>query len=328
MDGVRRFCGSIEPVAMLTKSVIRFAIILVTALLLAGGLLASPAAADTVANPHRDQTAVKEPAAAQSMDSDALVYKQVGDRKLKLFVEKPAGWRPTDQRPAIVFFFGGGWVAGTPNQFLKQSQYFATRGVVGLRVEYRTLPKNDPGPPVVCCADAKSAMRYVRARAAELGINPSRIAAAGGSAGGHLAAFTGLVSGLDDPNDDRAVSCKPDALILFNPVFDNSPGNYGSQRVGGRYREFSPAQNITSNAPPALVFFGTEDSLVSPATARAFQAGMERCGVRCATHFYEGQKHGFFNHEPYLTLTLIESDKFLTSLGWLQGPPTLHATAP
>ena len=95
----------------------------------------------------------------------------------------------------------------------------------------------------MCCADAKSALRYVRAHATELGIDPQRIAAAGGSAGGHLAAFTALVDGLDDPQDDLAVSCKPNALVLFNPVFNNGPDQWGHGRVGDRL------QGILARAP-------------------------------------------------------------------------------
>ena len=138
--------------------------------------------------------------------AETLVYKTADGRELRLHLEKPSDWKATDQRPAIVFFFGGGWVGGTPEQFRAQSEFFATRGMVGIRVEYRTLPKGDKGPPLVCCADAKSAIRYVRGRAAELGVDPARIAAAGGSAGGHLAAFTAMVDGLDDPADDMKIS--------------------------------------------------------------------------------------------------------------------------
>lgn len=260
--------------------------------------------------------------------AESVVYKNVDGRELKLFIEKPAGWQATDKRPAIVFFFGGGWVAGSPNQFRLQSEYFASRGLVGIRVEYRVIPKGDQGPPTVCVQDAKSAMRWVRAHANELGIDPHRIAAAGGSAGGHLAAFTGLVPGLDDPKDDLSVSPKPEALVLFNPVFNNGPGQWGHERVGDRYREFSPAANITSNAPPAIVFLGRKDHLIPVKTVEDFQAGMKKAGVRCDVFFYDGQDHGFFNHEPYRTQTLIEADKFLASLGWLQGPPALKAPVP
>lgn len=254
---------------------------------------------------------------------EILTYKKVGDTELKLFVEKPPGWKATDRRPAIVFYFGGGWVGGTPEQFLKQSEYLASRGMVGIRVQYRVIPKGENGPPLVCCADAKSALRYVRAHAAELGIDPVRIAASGGSAGGHLAAFATLVPGLDDPADDLKVSPRGNALVLFNPVFNNGPGQWGHGRLGDRYKEFSPAHNITTDAPPTIVFLGDEDKLIPVDVLKEFQATMKQAGVRCDAQVYPKAGHGFFNKDPHLTLTMIESDKFLASLGWLHGPPTL-----
>ena len=270
---------------------------------------------------------------APASTGEVRVYKKVGDRELKLHIAKPADWKATDQRPALVFFYGGGWVGGTPEQFRGQSEYLATRGMVGVRVEYRVIPKGDSGPPTVCCADAKSAVRWVRAHAGELGVDPQRIGAAGGSAGGHLAAFTGLVAGQDDPQDDLKISPKPNALVLFNPVFDNGPvGGWGTARVGERAKDFSPAHNITAAAPPAIVFLGREDKLIPVATVERFQANMKTAGVRCDAHFYAGQAHGFFNQEPFKSRTLLEADKFLASLGWLQGPPTLKepdaATSP
>jgi acetyl esterase/lipase len=295
------------------------------------GLLTSgaPAAESTDAPAQQNRSAQAAPSSVKEATAAATrIYKRVAGRELELFIEKPADWRPTDKRPAIVFFFGGGWVGGTPEQFRKQSAYLATRGMVGLRVEYRTLPKGDSGPPTVCCADAKSAMRYVRGHAAELGIDPQRLAAAGGSAGGHLAAFTALVAGLDDPADDLKVSCKPQALVLFNPVFNNGPGQWGHQRVGDRYREFSPAHHISNDAPPAIVFLGDADKLIPVSVLRDFEAGMKIAGVRCDAHVYPNAGHGFFNREPHFTLTLIEADKFLTSLGWLEGPPRLKPPGP
>jgi acetyl esterase/lipase len=258
---------------------------------------------------------------------ERLIYKNVAQRELTLFVDKPAGWKAADKRPAIVFFFGGGWVGGTPAQFRRQSEYLATRGMVGVRVQYRVIPKGDKGPPLVCCADAKSAMRYVRAHAAELGIDPHRIAAAGGSAGGQLAAFTGLVPGLDDPHDDLSISCKPDTLVLFNPVFNNGPGQWGHERVGARFLEFSPAHHVTKDAPPTVVFLGDEDELIPVSVVKDFEADMKKAGVRCDAHIYPKGQHGFFNKEPFLTSTLIEADRFLASLGWISGEPTLEAPA-
>jgi acetyl esterase len=220
-----------------------------------------------------------------------------------MFLEKPASWMATDQRPAILFYRGGGWASGSPDQFLRQSHYLAARGMVGIRVQYRTIPKSDQGPTMVCCADSKAAMRYVRSHAAELGIDPRRIATAGGSAGGHLAAFTALVKGLDDPQDDLAISCKSNALVLFNPVFNNGPGQWAHAHVGDRFREFSPAHNIAKVAPPTVVFLGKADKLVSVKVLRDFETDMKKTGARCDAHVYPNDARGFFNREPFLTLT-------------------------
>lgn len=250
------------------------------------------------------------------------VYKTVAGRELKLYVLSPKAGPGNQRRPAIVFFHGGGWVGGAPSQFNDMSEHFASRGMVAVQVEYRLLDKKKPDPPLVCVQDAKSAMRWVRAHAAELGIDPNRIASGGGSAGGHLAAFVGMVNGLDDPADDLSISPKSNAMLLFNPVFDNGPGGWGHERVGDRYREFSPFHNITSAAPPAIVFVGSQDKLLPSKTVLAFRDAMRKAGVRCEANIYEGQEHGFFNvanqDGRYFRETRDAADAFLVSLGWLK----------
>jgi acetyl esterase/lipase len=265
--------------------------------------------------------------AAEGPVGQARVYKKVGDRELRLFVVNPEDWQAADQRPALVLFHGGGWTGGSPVQFNDQAAYLARRGMVCIQVEYR-LVKDVPGPPVHCVQDAKSAMRWVRSHAAELGIDPQRIGAGGGSAGGHLAAFVGMAQGLDDPQDDLQVSPKANALVLFNPVFDNGPdGGWGQQRVGDRYKEFSPAHNVSADDPPAIVFLGRNDALIDVRVVERFQTNMTAANVRCETRYYEGQSHGFFNKDPWKTITLAEADKFLASLGWLKGEPSLQVPA-
>lgn len=257
------------------------------------------------------------------------IYKKAADRELKLTIVNPPDWKGSDQRPAMVFFHGGGWTSGGPTQFTQHGDYLATRGMVCIQVEYRLIKKGDKGPPVECVADAKSAMRWVRSHAAKLGIDPNRIGAGGGSAGGHLAAFVSMVEGLDDPQDDLKVSPKANALALFNPVFDNGPDQgWGHSRVGERFKEFSPAHNITPDDPPAIIFLGTQDKLIPVAVVERFKANMEKAGVRCEAKFYEGQGHGFFNpgkggKVEFYHDTLLATDRFLASLGWLEGEPTL-----
>lgn len=268
-------------------------------------------------------------AAPATPTGESRVYKQVGERALKLYVVRPEGWKAADRRPAIVFFHGGGWTGGSPSQFNEHSRYFASRGLVTVLVEYRLLKGAPDTPPVDCIQDARTAMRWVRSHAGELGVDPARIAAAGGSAGGHLAAHVGLVNGTDAPGDDLKVSPKANALLLFNPVLDNGPGGWGTARVGSRYPEFSPAHNVSRDDPPAILFLGSKDNLIPVATLERFKAAMTQAGVRCDLHVYEGEGHGFFNagrgDNKYYRLTVIAADQFLASLGWLQGAPTLAA---
>ncbi|MBA4150030.1 MAG: alpha/beta hydrolase [Verrucomicrobia bacterium] len=263
---------------------------------------------------------------------EMFVYKKVGDRELKLWVSKPADWKAKDKRPALVFFHGGGWVGGAPTSFNEHCKYFASRGLVSVTVEYRLLKGKTNDSPLVCVQDAKSAMRWVRSHAKDFGIDPKRIGAAGGSAGGHLAAFCGIVEGKDDPQDDLSISPKADALVLFNPVFNNGPGQWGHFRVGDSYKEFSPAHNITRDDPPTIIFLGSEDHLISVETTKAFQTEMQKLGIVCEFHISEGQKHGFYhfsksNGKNYYD-TVTGADKFLASLGWLKGLPTLQAPQP
>jgi acetyl esterase/lipase len=249
---------------------------------------------------------------------EEFVYKKVGEQDLHLYVIKPDGWKASDQRPAIVWFHGGGWVGGPVAQFEEQAKYLAKFGIVSAMVQYRFVGKV-PGPPVFPCRDAKSAMRWVRGHAAELGIDPARIGAGGGSAGGHLAAFTTLVEGTDDPEDDLKISPKAQALLLFNPVLDNGKdGGWGNQRVGDKTKEFSPAHNVTEGAPPAIIFLGTKDNLIPVSTMERFQKNMKEAKAVCELHLYEGEGHGFFNKDPSKADTVKKTEAFLRGLGWIK----------
>jgi len=255
-----------------------------------------------------------------------IVYKTVGGVELKLHVFRPKDQAADERLPAIVFFFGGGWTGGTPGQFFPQSDYLASRGMIAISAEYRTK-SNGGVTPFECVNDAKSAVRYVRTHADRLGIDARKIAAGGGSAGGHLAAATGTLKGLEPEGEDLAVSSRPHAMVLFNPVYDNGPSGYGYSRVKDRYREISPLHNIDADTPPAIVFFGTQEKLVPRETVEKFKAKMEKCGVRSDLHYYDGQGHGFFNYgrsdNVYFIKTMRETDKFLGSLGYLRGEPEL-----
>lgn len=235
----------------------------------------------------------------------------------KLYVYYSEGKR-VQYTPAVVFFFGGGWNSGSPKQFEPQAQYLIKYGINVVLADYRT--KNNAGTtPKEALMDAKSAMRFMKQHAKELRIDPEKIVASGGSAGGHLAAATAFCDNINNPEDDLTVSSVPQALILFNPVIDNSPEGYGFNRVKEYYEDFSPMQNIKKDAPPAIFFLGTEDNFISVDTAKKFKEKMEAVGARCDLLLYSGQKHGFFNsqHKEYFEKTMVETVKFLKSLGYI-----------
>lgn len=248
------------------------------------------------------------------------VYKKLPDRELRVYVLAPENTTTSAPRPAIVLFHGGGWTKGTPAVLNDQAAHCASLGLVAILAEYRLL-SSETSTPEVCIRDAKSVMRWVRSHADELGIDPFRTAAGGGSAGAYLAAATALLGGFDDPADDLSVSPKPRALVLLNPVLDTGPDGFGHTRVKDRYREFSPARNVASGAPPTLILSGTADALVKPAMLVKFGEDMRSVGALCDLRLYEGGVHGFYRKSEhggrYYPLTLAEISAFFRSLGWI-----------
>ncbi len=250
-----------------------------------------------------------------------VTYKHLDSLELRLRLYYPPDVDPRENFPAIIFFFGGGWTGGTWNQFIPHARYFARRGMIAILAEYRVRSRNGT-TPFEAVMDAKSAIRYLRAHAGTLQIDPGLIVASGGSAGGHLAAATGTLPGLEQPGEDLSVSSVPNALVLFNPVFDNGPEGYGYDKIGERYPEISPLHNIRPGVPPAIVFLGTEDRLIPVETARIYCQKMQEAGSRCALRLFEGQPHGFFNfgNTEYFNLTVLGADSFLVDLGYLEPP--------
>jgi len=253
----------------------------------------------------------------------AAVYKTIGETTLFLYIFNPKDHQQADKRPAVVFFFGGGWNGGTPTQFEHHCRHLASRGMVAMVADYRV--KNRHGTtPKECVMDGKSAIRWIRSNALKLGVDPERIAAGGGSAGGHVAAATGTVEGMEQPGEDTSISSHPNALLLFNPVYDNSPSGYGHSRVKDVYPQISPMHNIKKETPPTIVFLGTKDSLIPVATAKEYKQRMEAVGGRCELHLYAGQPHGFFNfrNQKYYLDTVEKMDTFLVSLNYAKAKPS------
>lgn len=264
--------------------------------------------------------------AVPGKEAKELVYKVIKGDTLKMQVYYPDKLKKGKVYPTIAFFFGGGWNGGSLDQFREQAGYFASRGMISALVDYRVKSRHGT-TPYEAVADAKSAIRYLRHNAGQLQIDTDKIVAAGGSAGGHLAAATAVVPGLDESSDDLNINPKPSAVILYNAVVDNGPDGFEHERMGKHYLDISPIHNIKKGAPPTLFLLGSEDHLIPVSVAQTYKAKMEAVDSRCDVFIYDGQGHGFFNRKvkskEYYIKTTLEADKFLRSLGYIKGKATL-----
>jgi acetyl esterase len=268
-------------------------------------------------------TSLKAQKRSERVQPEIITYKKIDTISLRLYVYKPKVFVTAKQYPCVVFFHGGGWNGGSYKAFERQSQYLASRGIIAISATYR-LKKKHGTSPFEAVKDAKSAIRYIRENAKELSIDPNKLAAGGGSAGGHLAAVCGTIAGINEATDNMTISAVPTALILFNPVYDNSKNGYGYRAISGRVNEISPLHNIREGVPPTLVFFGTEDHTTPLESSIAFEEKMIDVGSRIDLHLYEGQQHSFFNRGTFFNDTVSKMDDFLVSLDFLEGKETVE----
>ena len=260
-----------------------------------------------------------------------VTYKTTPQKTLDLQIHFPHDWRPSDRRPAIVFFFGGGLQDGTPEQFARQCVYLAGKGMVTVRADYRVMPKHNVTADR-CVADAKSAIRWVRSHAAGYGIDPDRIVASGGSSGGFLAGATGILPDFDEPEEDLAVSSKPNLMALFNPAFgvhwrvvlrrggtDVALDDILSRTAAPNAelaQRLDNTAHLTTEVVPMWIWFGTNDSILGFARPFLDKASALNCPM--TLHLTEGADHAYYNdYLPTYRETLASLEAFLSAMGYV-----------
>lgn len=259
-----------------------------------------------------------------NLKAEKHIYKTRGLHRLKLYVFQPSRTESNKKLPAIIFFHGGGLRERMTWEFEPQGKYLVEKGMVAVLATYSI--ERHGRTEFESIADAKSAIRWVRKHADELGIDENRIAAGGGSAGGYLAACTAMIKGLDEKNEDLSISSIPNALVLFNPrlVMSASEDPPLSKKdlkyLNGRDIEgISPFHNIYKGAPPTIIFQGTADILIQE--AQQFCDKMKNCGNTCEVVLYEGRKHGFFHYfhgnNPDFISTMGTTVLFLSKLDYI-----------
>ena len=206
--------------------------------------------------------------------AEKILYKKTPQQDMYLYLLRPL---KTSKKalPVIVCFFGGGWEIGGVEYQLPSSAWFRDQGIISITADYR-VKKRHGTSPLVCIEDAKSAVRYIRGHAKELGIDPDKIIVSGGSAGGHLALCT-LIDGGDAPGENLKISTKPNALVLHNPVL----GIGFREDFFTEHPEFSPILKVKKGWPPMIISNGTQDKTTPYSGAVNFTNKMNELGNEC-----------------------------------------------
>ncbi len=256
------------------------------------------------------------------------IYASVGTRQMHLDLYLPKSG--TGPFPASVYIHGGGWSAGNRTAFQRQAAYMATKGYVGACVEYR-LSGEATYPAALY--DSKAAVRWLRANAAKYNIDPNRIAAAGGSAGGHLVALLGTTIDLPAYEGDEGVtgvSSRVAAVAAFNPAVDlvefgkRLPADTEdsvAKFLGGSYQEkpqlwkdASPTYQVSARSVPFLFLHGDADTTVPYHQSCDMMEKLKAAGVRAELFTAPGAKHAFFNNPPWFEPSLKRMEEFFDSV--------------
>jgi sialate O-acetylesterase len=256
-----------------------------------------------------------------------MVYRKTNDQGLTLDIFQPAGWKRTDKRACFVSIHGGGWTSGAPGSMYAFTDHCAKLGMVAISVQYRLYKPNTDVTVTECVKDARAAVRFVRAHAEALGIDPQKIVVNGSSAGGHLAVATALFDGMDHADADLKVSCRPDALVLFSPVIDTSEEGYGHAKVGQQWKALSPAHQVRAGMPPTILFHGTADTTTPYKGAQLFDSEMRKAGNRMELMTQPEAEHTYmFKDATLFAETVKKLDAFLSSLGFVPKDPPKNST--
>ena len=257
-----------------------------------------------------------------------VTYARYGDRTLEMDIYRPKGaW---GQLPAVVCIHGGGWWKGNRLSHQNMAQAIAARGYLAATISYR-LSGEAPFPAAI--HDCKAAVRFLRANAAEYGIDADHIGAIGLSAGGHLTALlasSGNVKELEGNGGHNQVSSSIQAAVPMGAqTHFLSPrnreisaieerGKIWRQFLGGAqeqrpltYRLASPLHHLDKLDPPCWFITGENDD--SSTHAEEFRARMQELELRNGLTVIEGAPHGFIGKQAWFNQMVEAAVRFFDS---------------
>jgi len=224
-------------------------------------------------------------------DAESFIYHDVQPEPMRLHVFKPKGWKPTDHRPVLIHFFGGGFVRGGPTQSAGWAKQAAQLGLIGVAADYRVLTRHGTDG-TACLSDARAAVRWLQVHAAELGIDPAKVVVSGSSAGGHLAIWTAITASPPGSDPHAAPLQKPAALILMWPAADFTLFSPQKDRFGGHAKECSATPHLDAVMPPSLLLHGDQDPTVPHQSSVILHQTLTGTGNSCEFITMPGCGHG------------------------------------
>ena len=237
-----------------------------------------------------------------------IIYATYGERKIMLDLYLPK--KPAAPKiPCIVVIHGGGWRSGDKTRFAAQAAHFAEQGFAAACIGYRLLPEVEFPAPIVDC---KAAVRWVRANAAQHGIDPDRIGAIGGSAGGHLVAMLGTSDKepkLEGDGGNPGVSSRVQAVVAMATPADMSNFAERTKIDAALAALISPVTHVSKDSAPILLMHGTQDRTVPIAQSELLLAKYKTAGASAEFIKVEGAPHAFWNGQ-WFDETMKHADDF------------------
>ena len=246
-----------------------------------------------------------DPARLGTVEGD-VVYATVGGVALMLDVHYPVSAQ--GPAPVAVYVHGGGWTGGDKSSGagMADKDELLARGYIVAAVNYRLAPQHKWPAQI---QDVKAAVRFLRASAARFGLDPARVGAWGGSAGGHLVAMLGTTdasAGFDDSGGNLEQSSRVSAVVdLFGPA-DLTASDWGLDRSPTAWQVFgatspadpvlvqaSPVTWVSPDDPPFLILHGDKDATVPVSQSVTLDAALRAAGVPSRLVVVANAGHGF-----------------------------------
>jgi acetyl esterase/lipase len=244
-----------------------------------------------------------------------------GDRPLLCDVFSPP--ERASKAPGVLLVHGGGWRQGDPSQMRAYGIQLALQGFVCVSSSYRLVPAT-PWPAQI--HDVNAALRFMRANASELGIDPDKLASVGASAGAHLVLLAaGTVGRAEFEGDggNAGVSTAVSATVgIFAPtvlaprgldVSGSVPGMVLLEDADGEEncRLASPVTHVTADYPPTLLLHGTADRIVPPSASMRMYEALVAAHVPVELHMVAEQPHGYILQRDFHRLSCTQISMFL-----------------